>query len=60
VKLGQDELIGNEHAVMTNRFLSQIGHFCAQINSNEPRLLETKTAGFGIIELDMTIEFLTI
>ncbi len=32
VKLGYNELGCNEHSVITNIFLSQIGHFSAQIN----------------------------
>ncbi len=32
VKLGYNELGYNQHSVIRNRFLSQIGHISAQIN----------------------------
>ncbi len=32
VKLGYNELGYNEHSVITNKFLSQIGNFTTQIN----------------------------
>ncbi len=32
VKLGYNELGYNEHSVITNKFLSKIGHFSTQIN----------------------------